>query len=91
MDVVRALVHEKPVVIFSKSSYCISHSMKQLISSYGANPIVYELDEMPYGQQIEKALKKMGCKPSVPAIFIGQKFIGGASDVISLQHSFMEF
>nr|ACH63240.1 glutaredoxin [Rheum australe] len=85
MDVVRELVHEKAVVIFSKNSCCISHSMKQLISGYGANPIVYELDEMPNGQEIEKVLKKMGCKPSVPAVFIGERFVGGANEVISLQ------
>ena len=85
MDAVRELVHEKAVVIFSKSSCCISHSMKQLICGYGANPTVYELDEMSNGQEIEKALKKMGCKPSVPAVFIGERLIGGANEVLSLQ------
>ncbi|KAL8160693.1 hypothetical protein V2J09_002230 [Rumex salicifolius] len=85
MEILRQMVEEKAVVIFSKSSCCISHSMKQLISSYGANPIVYELDEMSNGQEIERALKTLGCKPSVPAIFIGQKFRGGANDIISLQ------
>lgn len=85
MDIVREIVKEKAVVIFSKSSCCISHSMKQLISSYGANPVVYELDEISNGQEIEKALKKLGCKPCVPAVFIGQKFLGGANEIISLQ------
>ncbi|GAB4840950.1 Monothiol glutaredoxin-S1 [Ancistrocladus abbreviatus] len=85
MDVVRRLADEKPVVIFSKSSCCMSHSVKQLISSYGANPTVYELDEIPNGREIERALQKLGGKPSVPAVFIGQRFAGGANDVISLQ------
>ena len=63
----------------------MSHSMKQLITSYGANPVVYELDELPNGREIDRALQKLGCKPGVPAAFIGQKVIGGAKDIISLQ------
>lgn len=59
--------------------------MKQLISSYGANPTVYELDELPNGSEIDRSLQKLGCKPGVPAVFIGQKLIGGANDIISLQ------
>ncbi|GAB4829664.1 Monothiol glutaredoxin-S6 [Ancistrocladus abbreviatus] len=85
MEAVRRLVEDKPVVIFSKSSCCVSHSVKQLISSYGTKPIAYELDEIANGREIERVLQIMGCKPSVPAVFIGQKFVGGANDVISLQ------
>ncbi|XP_074278938.1 monothiol glutaredoxin-S1-like [Silene latifolia] len=85
METVRRLVEDKPVVIFSKSSCCMSHSMKQLISGYGANPIVYDLDELPNGREIDRTLQKIGCKQGVPAVFIGQKLVGGANDVISLQ------
>ncbi|XP_074266469.1 monothiol glutaredoxin-S6-like [Silene latifolia] len=85
MDAVKSLVDEKPLVIFSKSSCCVSHSMKQLMSSYGANPIVYELDEIPNGQEIEKALKRMGNKPTVPTVYIGQNLVGGANEVLTLQ------
>ncbi|KNA23505.1 hypothetical protein SOVF_024300 [Spinacia oleracea] len=85
MEVVRQLVNDKQLVIFSKSSCCVSHSMKQLISSYGANATVYELDELPNGKEIEKGLLSMGNKPSVPAIFIGQKFVGGSNEILSLQ------
>ncbi|RZC21724.1 Monothiol glutaredoxin-S6 [Glycine soja] len=76
MDVITSMVAEKPVVIFSKSTCCLSHSMTSLIRSFGANPTVHELDEMANGQQIESALLHMGCQPSVPAVFIGQRFIG---------------
>ncbi|KAK7392342.1 hypothetical protein VNO78_20776 [Psophocarpus tetragonolobus] len=54
------------------------------IRSFGANPTVYELDEMPNGQQIERALLQMGCQPSVPSVLIGQQFIGGSKRVMSL-------
>lgn len=78
------MVAEKPVVIFSKSTCCLSHSVTSLIRSFGANPTVYELDEMSNGQQIESALLQMGCKPSVPAVFIGQQFTGGSKKIMSL-------
>jgi len=58
--------------------------MTSLIRSFGANPTVHELDEMANGQQIESALLQMGCQPSVPAVFIGQRFIGGSKKIMSL-------
>ncbi|KAK9984022.1 monothiol glutaredoxin-S6-like [Quercus robur] len=85
MDIVQRLVAEKPVVIFSKSTCCMSHSIRSLICSFGANPAVYEIDKIPNGQQIERALLQLGCRPSVPAVFIGQELIGGADEVMTLQ------
>ncbi|XP_027367704.1 monothiol glutaredoxin-S6-like [Abrus precatorius] len=84
MDTITSMVYEKPVVIFSKSTCCLSHSITSLIRSFGANLTVYELDEMTNGQQIERALVQMGCQPSVPAVFIGQQFIGGSKRIMSL-------
>ncbi|KAJ0742698.1 putative thioredoxin-disulfide reductase [Helianthus annuus] len=84
MAVVTRLVKDRAVVIFSKSSCCICHSIKTLICSFGANPTVYELDERPDGQQIEKELIALGCKPSVPAVFIGQELVGGSNEIMSL-------
>ncbi|XP_071738309.1 monothiol glutaredoxin-S6-like [Rutidosis leptorrhynchoides] len=84
MAMVRALVNERSVVIFSKSSCCMSHTIKTLISSFGANPTVYNLDELQMGQQIEKELKSLGCKPSIPTVFIGQELIGGANEIMTL-------
>ncbi|GKG19625.1 monothiol glutaredoxin-S2-like protein, partial [Tanacetum coccineum] len=73
MATVSRLVTDKAVVIFSKSSCCICHSVRTLICSFGANPTVYELDKHPEGQKIEKELKALGCKPSVPAVFCWAK------------------
>ncbi|KAJ1412654.1 Thioredoxin-like superfamily [Sesbania bispinosa] len=84
MDMLATLTVDKPVVIFSKSTCCMSHTVKALISSFGANPAVIEVDKMPNGHQVERALLQLGCRPSVPAVFIGQQFIGGADEVISL-------
>ncbi|XP_054809997.1 monothiol glutaredoxin-S6-like [Prosopis cineraria] len=84
MEMVTRLIADKPVVIFSKSSCCMSHTVKALICSFGANPTVIEVDKLSNGQHIERALMQLGCRPSVPAVFIGQQFIGGANEVISL-------
>lgn len=83
-SVIASLVDNKRVVIFSKNTCAMSHSIKLLIQSFGTNPTVYELDEMPNGGQIERVLLELGCEPSVPAVFIGQQFIGGAPQVFSL-------
>lgn len=84
MDVLASLTRDKPVVIFSKSSCCMIHTVNALIRSFGTNPTVIEIDTMPNGQQVENALIQLGCRPSVPAIFIGQQFIGSTDDLIHL-------
>ncbi|EPS64180.1 hypothetical protein M569_10600 [Genlisea aurea] len=84
MEMVSKMVAEKPVVVFSKSSCCISHTIRSLLSDFGVNPTVYELDEMARGREVEQALMRIGCNPSVPAVFIGGKFVGGATEVMSL-------
>lgn len=85
MEVVTRMVADRPVVIFSRSTCCMSYTIKTLISGFGANPTVYELDEIQNGQQVERELHKMGCKPSVPVVFIGQQLIGGPNQVMTLQ------
>ncbi|KAL0378808.1 UNVERIFIED_CONTAM: Monothiol glutaredoxin-S2 [Sesamum radiatum] len=84
MDMVMKLGMEKPVVIFSKTSCGISHAISTLIRGFGANPVVHELDEIPNGHEIEKALMALGCSLSVPAVFIGKEFIGGSNEIMSL-------
>lgn len=84
MTTVTNLLAENPVVIFSKTTCCISHSIIALVRKFGANPTIYELDALPNGHAIEKELMELGCSPSVPAVFIGKKLIGGANEIISL-------
>ncbi|BAT77164.1 hypothetical protein LR48_Vigan01g309600 [Vigna angularis] len=84
MDRVNKMVSERPVVIFSKSSCCMSHTIKTLFCDFGVNPLVHELDEIPRGRDIEQALSRLGCSPSLPAVFIGGELVGGANEVMSL-------
>ncbi|KAE8736024.1 Monothiol glutaredoxin-S2 [Hibiscus syriacus] len=84
MERVTKLASEKPVVIFSKSSCCMSYTIKTLFYNFGVDPAVHELDEIPRGREIEQALSRLGCNPSVPAVFIGGDLVGGANEVMSL-------
>ncbi|XP_010243566.1 PREDICTED: monothiol glutaredoxin-S2-like [Nelumbo nucifera] len=85
MERVMKLASQRAVVIFSKSSCCICHTIKTLFSDFGVSPTVYELDEDPRGRELEKALLRLGCNPSVPAVFIGGKLVGGAKEVMTRQ------
>lgn len=76
---------ESPVVIFTKSNCCMSHSIDTLIRGYGANPKIFELDRLADGAQMEKDLMALGCNPSVPAVFIDKEFVGGSNEIISLE------
>lgn len=84
MDMIRDLASQKAAVIFTKSSCCMCHSIKALFYEHGASPAVHELDQEANGKEMEYALQMLGCNPSVPAVFIGGKYIGSAKDVISL-------
>ncbi|XP_057775596.1 monothiol glutaredoxin-S6-like [Salvia miltiorrhiza] len=85
MNTIMKLAGENPVVIFSKNDCCMSHAIDTLIRGYGANPRVYELDQLAEGEQMEKDLMALlGCNPSVPAVFINKDFVGGSNEIISL-------
>ncbi|XP_074359098.1 glutaredoxin-C11-like [Apium graveolens] len=84
MDMVIDLASKKAAVIFTKSSCFMCHSIKALFYDLGASPAVHELDQLTNGKEMECALQRLGCNPSVPAVFIGGKYIGSAKDIISL-------
>ncbi|KAI7990289.1 Glutaredoxin-C11 [Camellia lanceoleosa] len=84
MDRVKDLASKKAAVIFTKSSCCMCHSIEALFRELGASPAIHELDRDASGRDMERALQRLGCQPSVPAIFIGGKFVGSSKDIISL-------
>ncbi|KAE8679607.1 monothiol glutaredoxin-S6-like [Hibiscus syriacus] len=84
MDRVRELASKKAAVIFTKSSCCMCYSINTLFYELGASPAIHELDKDTYGREMERALRGLGCDPSVPAVFIGGRFVGSSKDVISL-------
>lgn len=84
MDRINRMVSERPVVIFSRSSCCMCHTVKTLFREFGVNPVVHELDEIPRGREIEQALARLGRSPTVPVVFIGGEMVGGTNEVMSL-------
>ncbi|KAF8387899.1 hypothetical protein HHK36_026561 [Tetracentron sinense] len=84
MDSVTILGSQKAVVIFSKSSCCMCHTVKSLFYNLGVSPAIYELDEEPRGREMERALQSLGCDPSVPAVFIGGRLVNSTKTVMSL-------
>lgn len=61
------------------------HAIKRLFYEQGMSPAIYDLDEQINGEEMEKALIKLGCSPTVPAVFVGGKFVGSAKDLLT-QH-----
>ncbi|CAA7037173.1 unnamed protein product [Microthlaspi erraticum] len=84
MDVVARLASQRAVVIFSKSTCCMSHAIKRLFYEQGVSPAIVEIDQDMYGKEIEWALARLGCSPTVPAVFVGGKFVGTANTVMTL-------
>ncbi|KAF6176682.1 hypothetical protein GIB67_034544 [Kingdonia uniflora] len=84
MDRVAKLASQKAVVIFSKSTCCMSHAIKRLFYELGVSPAIHELDEDPRGREMERALQGLGFSPSVPAVFIGGRFIDSTNTIMSL-------
>ena len=92
MDHIVSMVERRPLVVFSRSGCPMSHAVKALMRDFGANTTVYELDQLRDGLQVEAALlQMMGARSggrlsagSVPAVYIGQQFVGGADAVMSL-------
>ncbi|GJZ21149.1 thioredoxin superfamily protein [Tanacetum coccineum] len=78
---VKSLASKNAAVIFTKSSCCMCHSIKALFYELGASPAIHEVD---HDADLEWALRRLGCNPAVPAVFIGGKYVGSAKDIISL-------
>ncbi|KAJ4749981.1 Thioredoxin superfamily protein [Rhynchospora pubera] len=88
MDTVTKLASQRAVVVFSKSSCCMSHTVTRLFIDLGVNPTVHELDENPKGKEMERALAKLlGRTPAVPAVYIGGKLVGSTDNIMSLHMS----
>ncbi|VVB01918.1 unnamed protein product [Arabis nemorensis] len=87
MDKVVRMSSEKGVVIFSKSSCCMSYAVQVLFQDLGVHPTIHEIDKDPDCREIEKALMRLGCSTPVPAIFVGGKLVGSTNEVMSLHLS----
>lgn len=79
------LASEHEVVVFTRSSCSMCHTMTSLMADLRVNVLVHELDNDPRGKEMERALLKiLGRGPAVPAVFIGGRLVGGVDNVMSL-------
>lgn len=84
LERVERLASESAVVIFSLSTCCMCHAIKRLFCGMGVHPTVYELDEDPKGEEMEKALARLlGGSSVVPVVFIGGKLVGAMDRVMA--------
>lgn len=84
---IQRLVNEFVVVVFSKTycPYCstakhLLTDLKSDISGFDGG-LVFELDTMKDGSEVQKALMEMTGRRTVPNIFIEGKSVGGADDL----------
>ncbi|XP_030972687.1 glutaredoxin-C9-like [Quercus robur] len=84
-ETVRKLATCNAVVVFSMSGCCMCTVAKRLLFGLGVGPTIIELDEHPAGHDIQAVLYDL-CpdgQQSIPAIFIGGKFLGGIETLMA--------
>ncbi|KAJ3702037.1 hypothetical protein LUZ61_005742 [Rhynchospora tenuis] len=89
MDRVVKLASQRAVVVFGRSSCCMSHTVTRLFIDLGVNPTVHELDQDMRGREMERALTRLlgSSGTDVPAVFIGGKLVGSTDKVMALHLS----
>ncbi|GAA0172599.1 hypothetical protein Leryth_007413 [Lithospermum erythrorhizon] len=85
---IQRLILENPVIIFSKSSCCMCHAMKRLLTTIGVHPTVIELDDDEIAA-LTVADKGGGSSGGggAPAVFIGGTRVGGLESLVGLHLS----
>ncbi|KAL0447387.1 UNVERIFIED_CONTAM: Glutaredoxin-C6 [Sesamum latifolium] len=75
---IQRLISENPVIIFSRSSCCMCHVMKRLLSTIGVHPTVIELEEDEMTALKARNVNDNSGGASVsPALYIGAACVGG--------------
>jgi glutaredoxin 3 len=73
--------------VFSKNYCPYSGATKLLLKSLGAKYHVVEINTVPDGKAIRKALLELNGQSSTPNIYINKKHIGGNSEIQSIGRS----
>ncbi|KMT17926.1 hypothetical protein BVRB_2g034500 [Beta vulgaris subsp. vulgaris] len=81
---IQRLISENPVVIFSRSSCCMCHVMKNLLHTIGVHPTVIELEEDEISGIPTNSAEDSG---ETPALFIGGTRVGGLESLVALHLS----
>lgn len=91
LEFVRQQVASQKVVIFSEVSCRYSKAVKKALQDLGcvypADTAVYELDQLVDGPDLKRALEIITGQSTVPQVFIGAKYIGGADCIVDLERT----
>ncbi|KDO75421.1 hypothetical protein CISIN_1g037432mg [Citrus sinensis] len=85
-EIVTHLASSNAVVLFSISGCCMCTVAKRLLFSLGVGPTIVELDHHVAGREIQAVLFQLssnGQHQTVPAIFVGGKFLGGIETLMA--------
>lgn len=83
LQYIENLIRMNPVMVFSKSYCSYSQRAKNILSKYlGGNFAVLELDQIYTGSTVyQDKLQLLTGERTVPRVFIGGKFVGGADQI----------
>ncbi|XP_006351578.1 glutaredoxin-C6-like [Solanum tuberosum] len=91
---IQRLISENPVVIFTRSSCCMCHVMKKLLSAIGVYPTVIELEEEEISALPPSSAGDLddhhhvnNIPADAPAVFIGGTRVGGLESLVALHLS----
>ncbi|KAJ4959272.1 hypothetical protein NE237_026383 [Protea cynaroides] len=93
---IERLITENAVIIFGRTSCCMCHVMKNLLSTLGVHPAVIELEETElealagHVNQVEVVGVSPPPTPTTspaPAVFIGRRRVGGLENLMALHLS----
>ncbi|CAN1227157.1 GRXC8, partial [Linum grandiflorum] len=84
-QVVREVARSNAVVVFSNSGCCMCTVVKRLLFGLGVGPTIVEIDQIASSEEIQAVLSRLlgSSSSSVPAVFIGGKFLGGVETLMS--------
>ncbi|KAG0127770.1 thioredoxin-like protein [Tuber indicum] len=78
---VQTIIDENAVAVFSKSYCPYCRATREALTEAGAKFYEIQLDQVDDGADLQAALQKINGQRTVPNIYIGQKHIGGNSDL----------
>ncbi|XP_074294793.1 glutaredoxin-C5-like [Silene latifolia] len=77
LEKIEMIASENAVVIFSRRNCFMCHAIERLLYGMGVNPTVHELDEDPWGEDMERALMVVLSTPNPgPVVFVGGSLVG---------------
>ncbi|KAI8381280.1 uncharacterized protein BYT42DRAFT_644100 [Radiomyces spectabilis] len=81
-------IYRYPVVLFTRTDYPECMSANELLKkTFGFDPYVLFLDQIPEGPEIEDFLAQYDHQRSVTNVFIAGKYVGNFEAIVQLDQS----